>query len=159
MSDEASPTATSFQSPNDLIKTKMVELVFQTIAHYSKCLSMEERYAFVVKAEACSILLERYTPDQLRDELRAWYAQLNESVKRIRASTATDESKNDRILDERFRYAQEVYKHSIRILMNSPVIEVEAEGELDINDPEALEIIRGGKRKDDGRVTLKRYKS
>ena len=57
------------------------------------------------------------------------------------------------ILDECYSYALEVHEHNGRILMNSPIIEITAEGELDITSDDIIDVIQGGKRKDDGRIT------
>lgn len=157
MNDEVASQASPFLSPTDLIKNKEVSLMFDTINHNAKSLNLEEKHAFICKASDLSILLERYTPRKTREETKTWYAQLDVEVKKIRDEnpSETKEKKNEKIMELRYRYAVEVHEKNLRVLMNSPIIEIDVEGDLDINDVNIIEVIRGGKRSDDTGIVYK----
>jgi hypothetical protein len=113
----------------------------------------QSKYAFCRKTKSLSILLERYTPKEIRKETHQWYQQLMEEEKSIKDNVRfTPSEKNNAILEKRYLYAVEVHEQNIRLLMKSPIIEIEAEGELDITDDEAISIIRGGKRGSDQKL-------
>jgi len=124
-------------------------------------LDSKEKYAFCTKTKALAILLERYTPRTAKEELKEWYKQLDEEVNKIKSGDKTQRDKDAIELNVRYRYALEVDEHNMRILMNSPIVELETEGELDASDLELLNTVRGdgtrgSKRTDDGRIIFKR---
>jgi arsenate reductase-like glutaredoxin family protein len=131
--------------------------MFDCIEHNSKSRDPKEKYAFYCKTRDLSILLERYTPRTAREELQEWYKQLKDRINEINNSgkSRTKEVKDKMILEERYRCSLEVHFHNQRILMNSPIIEVDAEGELDITDEDVIKMVRGGKRTDDKGIVFK----
>jgi hypothetical protein len=160
MATEATQTTTvssPFLSPDAHIKQKTVGLIFSCIELNAKSLNEEDKYAFCTKTRDLAIMLERYTPKDNREEIKKWYIQLSQEIDKIKDSqqNLTEQQKVKLILDKKYRYSDEVHQHNMRILMNSPIIEVETEGELDLTDEEAIKIIRGGKRTDDGKIIAK----
>lgn len=155
MAEERQPI-TPFLSPTELIKNKSVSLLFDNIEHNAKGLKDEDKYAFYCKTKDLSVLLERYTPKPARQELMDWYGQLDAEIKSIKDDKALTPQQRDRkILELRYKYSLEVHSHNQRILMNSPIVELDVEGELDVNDPDVVNVVRGGKRTDDKRVVFK----
>jgi hypothetical protein len=146
---------TPFLSPTEKIKDKSVSLLFECIAHNSRAVKDEEKYAFSAKTRDLSILLEKYTPKDARRELKEWYSQLDQQIKDIKESNMIQRDKEKDIINLRYKYALEVHEHNQRILMNSPIIEIDAEGELDISDEGIMNVVRGGKRTDDKRIVFK----
>lgn len=148
-------------SPTEAIKQRSVGLMFDNINHNSMSMDDKEKYAFCVKTKALAILLERYTPRDKREEIKDWYAQLAEEIKKIKEGDKIPREKAVLELKKKYQYALEVNEHNIRILMNSPIIEIDAEGELDATDQELIRTVRGdgvrgGKRTDDKRIVFKR---
>lgn len=152
MTDEEPQQQTQFMSPTDFIKNKEIGLMFDTINHDSRSMEQAEKYAFIRKAKYLSILLERYTKRSAREETRNWYDQLREEERKIREEnpSETKEKKNEKIMDLRYQYALEINEQSARVLMNSPIVEIDVEGDLDINDADVISIVRGEKRIDAG---------
>lgn len=155
--EDVAPKTSPFLSPTEFIKQRSVSLMFDCIEHNSKSHDPKEKYAFYCKSRDLSILLERYTPRSAREEVVKWYEQLKTKIDEInnKGGSATRESKDKMILKERYKCALEIHFHNQRILMNSPIIEVDAEGELDITDEDVIKMIRGGKRTDDRKVVFK----
>jgi len=143
----------SSMTPTEFIKQKSVASYFKCVELNSKSLNTDEKYGFIKTVKDLAILLERYTPSDMIKELKEWYKQLESLNRGIDESTYTQKQKDAMKLENSYRYALEVHEHNCRILMNSPIIEITAEGELDITDNDIIEVIRGGKRKDDGRIT------
>ena len=148
----SSTSASPFLSPDAQIKNKAVSLTFTCIDHDGQSHSDDEKYAFCKKTKSLSTVLERWTPKNIRQETMKWYDQLKNEVAEVNKKSITPQQKNAMVADLEYKYALEVHHQNIRLLMNSPIIEVEAEGELDITDEDAIEIIRGGKRTDDGKI-------
>ena len=150
-------------SPTETIKQRSVGLMFDNIQHNSMSLDNKEKYAFCTKTKALAILLERYTPRDAKEEIRNWYKQLEGELKIIRQGDKTQRDKDVIELNKKYKYALEVHEHNMRILMNSPIVEIEAEGELDATSEDLIHTVRGdtlkgrgGKRLDDGRIIFKR---
>lgn len=152
MTNEDTVTSSPFLSPTELIKQKDVALLFNCIDLNSKSLNDDEKYAFCCKVKDLYVMLEKYTPKANRKEVKEWYDQLNNELVEISKRNVTPAEKGKLILDKKYLYALEVHQHNQRILMNSPIVEIEAEGELDITDDDAISIVRGGKRTDDKRI-------
>lgn len=155
MVEDQQRTQSPFLSPTELIKTKSVSLLLECIEHNARSQDEKEKYAFFKKTKDLSVLLERYTPKKAIQELREWYKQLDDEVKTLKNKNYTEEKERRLILEKMYTYALQTHEHNQRILMNSPIIEIDAEGELDINDPEVINVVRGGKRKDDKRIVYK----
>lgn len=150
-------TTSPFLSPTEFIKQKSVSLLFNCIDLNSKSYDDESKYSFCRKVKDLAIMLERYTPKNARKEVVDWYKQLESDITTIRErSTLTEATQSSMSESKRYEYALEVHEHNQRILMNSPIVEIEAEGELDINDEDAIKMIRGAKTKDDTTGILKR---
>jgi len=151
---EQTQTQTSpFLSPTEAIKQRSVSLMFSCIDLDGNSHEDESKYAFCRKTKSLSILLERYTPKKIRAETRQWYDQLKGEEKSIKENDRfTPAEKTSAVLEKRYAYSIEVHEQNIKILMKSPIIEIEAEGELDITDDEAIQVIRGGKRNDAGEL-------
>ncbi len=150
--------AESYKSPTEMFKGKLTNLLFECTTHKSNCYNnKKEMYAFASKVWDLSIYLERYTPVSKRKELYQWSKQLKQKIQEIRKDNTkpTPSEKDDSIINLEFIYAEEVHKHNQRILNNSPIIEVEVEGELDIDDEETINLIREKGRIDDGTLSFK----
>lgn len=159
MTDNPNQTVVTspFLSPTEFIKQKSVSLLFNCIDLNSKSFDDNDKYSFCRKVKDLSIMLERYTPKNSRKELMDWYKQLETELVAIRdKSNLTEQTQAGMILNLRHSYALEVHEHNQRILMNSPIVEIEAEGELDITDDEAIKMIRGATMKEDKTNLLKR---
>lgn len=153
MAEEVKTISSPFLSPTELIKQRSVTLLFDCINLNSKSINEEDKYAFQCKVKDLSVMLERYTPSVNRKEIKEWYDQMTTEISAIanqKDTTPSDKSRS--VLEKKYRYALEVHEHNQRILMNSPIVEIEAEGELDITDDDAMKMIRGGKRTDDKRI-------
>lgn len=146
--------AQNTMTPTEFIKQKSVSLYFKCIELNSKSINDEDKYGFIKTVKDLCILLERYTPKENIKQLKEWYKQLNQENESIdNKNDIVENTKVKMKLNKSYDYALEVHEHNGRILMNSPIIEITAEGELDITDDDIIEIIRGGKRKDDGQLT------
>jgi hypothetical protein len=157
---EAESAVETYRSPTERLKGEIVNLLFQCITHNSKGrMDSVEKFAFCTKVRDLSTLLEKYTPRSKRQELLDWYKQQDKEISDILNNTdytVTMDKKEDKILGLMYKYATEVHRHNERILINSPIVETDVEGELDIDDTEILDIIRlKEKRKDDGRIEFK----
>jgi len=148
--------STPFLNPTEMIKSRSVNLLFDCIDLHSKSIDEDSKYAFCKKVKSLSILLERYTPKSARAELLQWYSQLEKEIDKLKESDNNSPNVVKRnTLSRSFRYAEEVHMQNIRILMNSPVIELDVEGELDIKDEDMINIVRGGKRTDKSEIVFK----
>ncbi len=157
--EEAAASVESYKSPTEMFKGKLIQLLFENITHESKSrTNPDEKFAFATKTRSLANLLERYTPRSAKDELHTWYEQMEKEVQEIRESkdlSVTDTKRAERILAIQYEYAQEVHMHNQKIVTNSPIIEIDTEGELDVTDTEIVDVIRRGKRQDDGTLNYK----
>lgn len=160
-SEDTGP-AESYKSPTEMFKGKLTNLLFECTTHRCNCYNnKKEKYAFAKKVQDLSIYLERYTPASKRKELYQWYKQLKDKIQNIRENNNGNDKKltpiemEDTIVNLEYIYAEEVHKHNQRILNSSPIIEVEVEGELDIDDEETISLIRTEKRVDDRKLSFK----
>jgi len=146
-------------SPTEFIKQKSVSLLFDCIDLNARSIHEEEKYAFIKKAKDLSIMLERYTPRQRRKELKDWLKQLDNEIKEIKENykqrNATPKEMEKAIMEKKYEYMVQVHEHNQRVLMTSPIIELEVTGEMDITSEEMVEMVRGGKRTDDGKLVSK----
>lgn len=145
-----------FLSPSELIKQRVVGLMFDCINLNAQSYNQEKRYEFVKKVKDLMIQLTRYTPKSKQQELIQWYDQMNTELESIKQRPhLTDQERDKELLNKMYEYSLDVHEHNQRILLNSPIVEIEVEGELDITDDEAIAVIRGGKRTDDKRIIAK----
>ena len=143
-------------SSTDLIKKKLVELLFQCTVHKSKSYSDEDKYAFCAKVEDLSSYLMRYTPTENQNELLQWNKQMKQDMQKITSSKDTGTDKKENVLATRYQYALEVHEHNARILFNSPIIEIEMEGEINPVELEKnLGLVRSDERTKDDPIISK----
>lgn len=157
--DDNSPIVESYKSPTEMFKGRLVQLLYENISHNSKSRSNPaEKHAFAMKTRDLSILLERYTPGETKKEVRDWYAQLEKEIKDVKEAkdlSVTQDKREEKILALQYRYALEVHMSNQRVITNSPIIDVDIEGELDVTDAEMIDVVRRGKRQDDGTLNYK----
>lgn len=154
----------SYKSPTEMFKGRLLSLLFECITHHSKALKDEnEIYAFARKSWDLSILLEKFIPSSKRKELMNWYKQLKVDIQKVRDQkknkkddSITPKEIENQILNLEFSYAEEVHNHNTRIIINSPILEVEVEGDLDVTDINIVDIVRLKKREDDGKLCFKK---
>lgn len=123
-------------SSTDLIKKNLVNLLFECTVHKSKSYDEQEKFMFCAKVEDLCHYLLRYTPEANQKELLQWYRQMKEDIAVISKKKEIGQTLKEEILNTRYEYALEVHQHNNHILMNSPIIEVDMEGEI---DPERLD--------------------
>lgn len=150
----------TYKSPTERLKNEIIKLLFENVSHNSKSRNnADERFAFCTKTKDLSILLDKYTPREKRIELLNWYKQLDTKINEVKESkdyTLTVDKKNEMILELQYKYATEVHIHNSKVILNSPIIESDIEGELDINDEEILAVINyRSSRQDDGKLEFK----
>ena len=132
-------------TPSDQIKRYIVQLSKDCIDHLSKSEgSNKERYAFAVKTKAMSVLLENYTTDEIRKITSNHFKEMDEKIRAIsKDKSLGDDTKKQTINRIRFDYALPVMDQNIRVMQNSPIVEVEAHGIIDMNSKEVKERIQG----------------
>ncbi len=154
--DSSKQLYSSTLSSTEMIKKNLVDLLFQCTVHKSKSFNEEDKYAFCAKVEDLSAYLLRYTPPDKQKELFKWWEQMKEEVKEIGRSKDTGTDKKERILGIRYEYALEVHEHNARILFNSPLIEIEMEGNINPTElEEHLEVVRKDVRDKDDPIISK----
>lgn len=161
--NEEEGTTSSFEvykSPAERLKQLIIKLLEESFNHYSKSYNnKEEKFAFIIKTKCLSDLILRWTGRNAKVELLQWSKQLNNEIKALRETkdmSITKDKIEDKILELKFIFAEEVAKHNTIIIQNSPIIDTEVEGELDITDEDMLGIVRlREKRKDDGKLEFK----
>lgn len=137
-------------SPTEVFKKELLRLVMENIHHNSKSRNIEEKYAFCTMVKDLSILFERFTPEKTRVETRQWYKQLDEEVDKLQADKGTSpQQKEQMILDLRYRYGEKVHQQNERILLNSPILEVQGTARIVMDDEGAINRIRGEVSSDD----------
>lgn len=151
---EESTIVSTFKSPTEMFKIRLLTLLFDCIDHNSKSYDKDELYAFARKAWDLSVLLERYTPTSKRNELSLWKKQLESEINKAMGNeNTTERTKEMGVLE--YKYAVEVHLHNQRILTNSPILEVDVEGDLDVSDESIKDIVRLKRGEDARRVEFK----
>jgi len=122
-----------------------VQLSKDCIEHLSKSLNNnKEKYAFAVKSKALSLLLENYMEDEIKKITHDYFKELDEKIKEIRKrEDLNKETKEQHINQLRFDYSLPVLDQDIRVMQNSPIVEVEAHGIIDMNSKGIKERIQG----------------
>lgn len=115
-----------------------------------------EMFAFIVKVEDLMHRLLRFTPSEKRKELQDHYTELAEEIKEIDNGNLDPSKKKREILDKQYKFALGIHNHNLKLIPNTSILQRDVEGELDITDKEAMEIIQGGKRKDVTGIQLHR---
>ena len=122
-------------TPSDQIKRYIVQLSKDCIDHLSKSLdSDKEKYAFAIKTKALSVLLENYTDDKVKEITSKHFKDMEEKIEEIQKQKLGDDTKKKTINKYRFENALPVLDQNIRVMQNSPIVEVEAHGIIDMND-------------------------
>ncbi|MDH7506287.1 MAG: hypothetical protein QHH15_00665 [Candidatus Thermoplasmatota archaeon] len=155
------PSFEIYKSPTEKLKNEIVRLLIDNIGHKSRSYNNpEEKHAFCAKTQDLSILLMRYTPKSKRVELQKWYDQLEQQKRDLRNrkdTTITEDKIKEQMLELEYKYALEVHKQNETVIMNSPIIDTEVEGELDVSDEDLVGIIQYKiGRKDDKRLEFSR---
>lgn len=145
-----------YSSPDETIKHKSVELLHQCISLNSTSFNDNDKYSFAKIVKDLSIRLERWsTPEQIK-ETKALYEKMEEELKKISVvERYTEKDKEIKKQNIKYEYSLEVHEQNHRILMGSPIVQIETTGELDITDDDAIVIIRGGKRNDSTKIVYK----
>lgn len=122
-----------------------MQLSKDCIEHLSKSLnSNKEKYAFAVKTKALSLLLENYMADDVKQITHDYFKELDTKIKEIRKrKDLNEETKKQHINQLRFDYSLPVLDQDIRVMQNSPIVEVEAHGIIDMNSKGIKERICG----------------
>lgn len=148
--------STPFLSPDSLIQHKDVGLMFNCIDLNAMSYAEEERHQFIRKTRDLMVQLKRYTTPSQQEELIKWYDQMNAEIEVIKKQKhLSDKERRTLTLEKMYEYSLMVHEHNQNILLSSPIVEIEVEGILDITDEDAITVIRGGKRTDDGRIIAK----
>jgi len=122
-------------NPSDRIKRYIVDLSKECADHLEKSEDNDkERHAFAMKVEVFSIMLEPYTSEEIKNLTRDSYKNMEEEIIKIKGNDLYNEStKKKNIIKQRFDYALPVFWQSLRILQNSPIVEIESEGIIDFD--------------------------
>jgi hypothetical protein len=98
---------------------------------------------FYATVKVLSIRLEPYTPLEIRKQTFQHYKELKQKEEEIIANpTYSETTKKQTLLKRRYEYSLPIFEQNIRILQNSPLVEIEVEGLLDLDDDEAIEQIQ-----------------
>lgn len=124
-------------SPSEAIKRYIVQLSKECTEHLADSLNNnKEMYAFAMKTWAFSIMLESYTPDEVKPMVKQHYKELDDKIKELKEKKDTDklseDNVNKNIVLTRFNYALPIFEQNIRIMQNSKIVEVEVEGIIDL---------------------------
>jgi len=122
-------------TPSDQIKRYIVQLSKDCIDHLSKSEgNNKERYAFAIKTKSLSVLLENYTNDEVRKITNDHFKEMDNRIREIRKDKElNDDTKKQTENRIRFEYALPILDQNIRVMQNSPIVEVEAHGIIDMN--------------------------
>jgi len=136
-------------SPSDIEKKRLLQLSFECTDHRAKAYQDDaEKYAFSTKTEDLMFRLMRFTPKVQRDVLEAHYNEVQEKMDKVDNSKLDPASKERSKVALMFEYAEHVHIQNMRLIPNTTIMEQKVEGEMDIADKDAINIIRGGKRED-----------
>jgi len=132
-------------TPSDQIKRYIVQLSKDCIDHLSKSENnIKERYAFAVKTKSMSVLLENYMDDKVKKITSDHFKEMDEKIRAVsRDKGLSGDTKKQTINRIRFDYALPVMDQNIRVMQNSPIVEVEAHGIIDMNSDGIKDRIRG----------------
>lgn len=132
-------------TPSDQIKRFIVQLSKDCIEHLSKSLNSNgEKYAFAVKTKALSTLIENYMRDDIKQVTHDYFDELEREIEKIKKrADLNEETKKRHINQLRFEYALPVADQNIRIIQNSPIVEVEAHGIIDMESKGIRDRIQG----------------
>lgn len=122
-----------------------MQLSKDCIEHLSKSLdNNKEKYAFAVKTRALSVLIENYMRNDIKQVTHDYFDELEREIKKVKKrEDLNEETKRQEINQLRFEYALPVSDQNIRIIQNSPIVEVEAHGIIDMESEGIRERIQG----------------
>lgn len=131
-------------TPTEHIKHDIVKLRSETVKHLAdSCQSDKEKYAFAVKTKVFAISLEPYTDKDTVKLVMDHYTELETEIKGIDNNDKLNaDNKRKTIVQRQFSYALPIFEQSLRILQNSPIVEMEAEGVINLKDEHMKERIR-----------------
>lgn len=135
-------------SPTDQIKRDIIQLAREATSHLAKSWDDNaEKYAFTVKVRVMSIRLQNFTPLTIREWLRDKWREEKDEINMIEATKQMSEE-NKKLTKLRVKYesANEIFDTFLMVLHNSPLVEMRAGGEIQLEDPRIVERIR--KRKE-----------
>lgn len=119
--------------PTEQIKRYIVQLSKDCTDHLSQAYTSDkERYAFATKTKVFSILLEPHTASDIKTATFKSYDDLETEVKKLKDQEMNEETRKKNMIRIQYDYALPIFEQSLRILMNSPIVEVEAEGIIDL---------------------------
>ena len=132
-------------TPSDQIRRYIVQLSKECIDHLSKSIdSNKEKYAFSVKTKALSLLLENYMEKRVKKITFDYFKKLEQEILEVKKrDDLSEETRKQHINKIRFEYMLPVMEQNIRLMQNSPIVEVEAHGTIDMSDRKIKDRIRG----------------
>jgi hypothetical protein len=141
---KATPVADVVMTPTEMIRHDIVALAKETTTHYKRAeYEDSDKHMFYATVKVLSIRLEPYTPLEVRRETFAHYKELKEIEEQIKANATYSEStKKQTVLKRRYDYSLPIFEQNLRILQNSPLVEIEVEGLLNLADEEAIQQIQ-----------------
>lgn len=147
----------SAMSPSKIQKRDDLRICYECIQHKSRAYkNPNEKWAFASKVEDLMFRLLPYTKSTIKKKLEKHYNEMNEEIDKIKASSLDIDKKDKEITDIRFEYALSIHEHNLKLLPETAILEVDAEGDLDVTNEEILEVIRGGYRQDDTKIQFGR---
>lgn len=122
-------------TPSDQIKRYIVQLSKDCIDHLSKSEhDNKERFAFAVKTKSMSVLLENYMDDNVKEITNTHFKEMDDKILAVsKDKSLSPDTKRQTINRIRFDYALPVMDQNIRVMQNSPIVEVEAHGIIDMD--------------------------
>jgi len=148
--EQQSPIQNTYMgSPSEIEKKRLLQLSFECTDHRAKAYQDDaEKYAFSTKTEDLMFRLMRFTPKVQREVLEKHYDEVQEKMDEVENSKLDPASKERSKVALMFQYAEHVHVQNMRLLPNTTIMEQRVEGEMDVSDQDAINIIRGGKRED-----------
>lgn len=133
-------------SPTEQIKRYIVQLSKECTDHLSRSNNdNKERYAFAMKVRVLATMLESYTPKDGIEWKLQHYKELEEEINMIETNTSySQETKDVNMIKKQFRYATPVFFQSLKVLQNSPIVEIETEGVIDLSSKDIEKRIQTG---------------
>jgi len=144
-------------SPSKLEKRDNIRLAYECIQHKANSYkSPQDKWAYASKVEDLMLRLLRFTRSELKQKIEAHYKEMEDKILEIDKADIEPDKKEREKLDIRFKYAHSIHQHNIKLLPQTGIIIQDVEGELDITNEEVLDVIRGGKRRDDTNLQFRR---
>jgi hypothetical protein len=140
-------------SPSKIEKRDNLRLAYDCSIHKSNSYkNPKEMWAFACKVEDVMFRLLRFIPSEVKQELQDHYKELQSKLEENKRIEQPAEVRENKEVELMFEYAKPVHEHNMKLLPMANVVQRNVEGELDISKEEIIEVIRGGKREDDGTI-------